>query len=95
MKYNLSITAHVGDERDTMTIYSKDYDKNITDGNSSKPVLKMIRDLMPCIFLWIDDDGDDVPGTKYCQYTYYEPGTDNYLLAAWYEIDEQKGCIKL
>lgn len=94
-KFNLSITAHVGNESDIMTIYSKDYDNNVTEDYAYDPIIKMISNLMPCIPLWDEDDGDDVPGTTYCQYTHYEPGTDNYLLAAWYEIDETNGCIKL
>lgn len=90
-KWRLTITAHVNDE--CMVVFSKDYDYNRTAIYKSRPVFKMICELMPCIEIWDEDDGDDHPGTSYCQYTNYEPGTDNYLQAAWNEIDEN-GCIQ-
>ena len=78
-----------------MVIYSHDYNHNVTEKYDHDPVFRMVCNQMPFLREWTADDGDDEPGTNYCQYTYYEPGTDNYLLAAWYEIDEEKGCIKL
>jgi len=92
-KFTLSITAHVGN--DAMLICSREYNFNRTALYKENPVFRMICDLMPCIDTWDEDDGDDRPGTSYCQYTHYEPGTDNYLLAAWNDIDEETGTIKL
>ena len=93
-KFNLSITAHVGN--DCMVIYSKDFDDNITNigiVNRNAPVYDRLITLMPCAD-WTIDDGDDERGTTYCQYTHYEKGTDNYLLGVWTEIDEQTGYMK-
>ena len=79
-----------------MVIYSKEYDYNVTEDYTARPLLHMISNLMPCVPLWDEDDGDDIPDTTYCQYTYYEAySQDNYLLASWCEIDEETGCMKL
>lgn len=102
-KYILSITAHTkmddNGNSDSWCLWSKEFDKNITNigiTNHCPPVLDRLLTLMPC-GEWTIDDGEDVRGTDYCQYVWYEgnnPETGNYLLGAWYEIDEQTGCMK-
>lgn len=92
-KFNLSILAHVGNN--SMLIYSKDFDANITNiglVNHNAPIYDRLITLMPCAD-WTIDDGDDERGTTYCQYTHYEQDTDNYLLGMWTEYEN--GCMKL
>lgn len=95
-KFNLSITAHVGNE--VMLIWSKDFDRNImerTVTGTVGPVLDRLLTLMTCAD-WQPDDGDDIPGTTYCQYAHYEKDNQaNYLIGVWCEVDEQTGCMKL
>jgi len=43
---------------------------------------------------WSIDDGDDVVGCTYCQYVSYDDNKEDYLLASWYEVDEDD-CIIL
>lgn len=93
-KFNFSITAHVGN--DMMVVYSQDFPFNFMEFNGQRPVLALTNGLMG-FRDWTPDDGDDTKGTTYCQYVSYDKdneGYENYLLAAWYELDEN-GNIKL
>lgn len=87
-KFNFSITAHVNNG--AMVIYSKDYVFNVTQFNS---VLTLAELCMPFRH-WSIDDGDDVVGCTYCQYVSYDDNKEDYLLASWYEVDEDD-CIIL
>lgn len=90
--FNFSITAHVGN--DMMLLYSNDFNLNITEYDEHHPVLRMTLNAMR-FREWTFDDGDDANGTTYCQYVSYDgENKDNYLLAAWVELDEN-GYVKL
>ena len=91
-KFNFSITAHVGN--DMMLLYSNDFNLNVTEYDEHHPVLRMTLNAMR-FREWTFDDGDDVNGTTYCQYVSYDKeNKNNYLLAAWVELDEN-GYVKL
>ena len=91
-KFNFSITAHVGN--DMMLVYSRDYYCNMTEFAGSSPVFGMCVGTMPYRD-WVLDDGDDTKSTNYCQYVSYDKeNKNNYLLAAWVELDEN-GYVKL
>lgn len=92
-KFNFSITAHI--DNNMMIIYSRDFFFNMTDFAGGSPVFGICKGTMPYRD-WIFDDGDDAKGTNYCQYVSYDGDNhDNYLLAAWCEVDEESGCMKL
>ena len=87
-KYNLTITAHVGD--DAMVIYARDFFYNLTDFMAKCPVHALLLDAMP-FSKWQLDDGDDKSGTDYCQYVSYEyndTNENNYLLGTWTQVGE-------
>ena len=91
-KFNFSITAHVGD--DMMCVYSHTFIFNITEFMVENPVWALANGTMAWR-KWEYDDGDDNNGTNYCQYVSYDKeNKNNYLLAAWVELDEN-GYVKL
>jgi len=91
-KFIFIITAHVGN--DCMLVYSRKHYVNSTEDMGHSPILAMCMSVMG-YRNWTFDDGDDIDGSCYCQYVSYDKyNKDNYLLAAWYELDE-KGCVKL
>ena len=90
--FNFSITAHVGD--DMMCVYSHTFISNITEFMGENPVQALTKATM-AFRDWSWDDGDDKAGTNYCQYVSYDKeNKNNYLLAAWVELDEN-GYVKL
>lgn len=93
-KFLFSITAHVGNDR--MFVYSQVFPFNFMEFNGQRPVLALTNGLMG-FREWVQDAGDDKKGTTYCQYVSYDKdyeGYDHYLLASWYELDEN-GFVKL
>lgn len=89
-RFIFSITAHISLERGnetSMVIFEEYANIESTYAYKSNPIYELAHKVMPFV-KWEFDDGDDKRGTNYCQYCSYEAGTDNYLLAAWNEIDE-------
>lgn len=82
-KYELSITAHVGDQ--VMTLFSQEFAFNIM--THTEQLIYMLRNMTSFVD-WYFDDGDIEAGTEYLQYSAYpeEGNNENYLLATWCKI---------
>lgn len=84
-KFELSITAHVGDK--VMEIFSQEFTFNIMTHEES--FIYILRNMMPTVD-WRFDDGDISIGTEYLQYVDYPDGSENYLLATWSKVKDYK-----
>lgn len=95
-KFNLLITFQ--NTENDIVLHSEEFNCNPTEfcPDGYHPVLSKVITIVPGVH-WTPDDGEDHPGTTYCQYVSYPMPANKecYFLASWNEIDEATGCVKI